>query len=198
MTVHRALPVLLCLLALAATACGSESDADDTTLLARSEAQRLDQRVARIGQLAAEGRCDAARDNLSDYAFRVEQLPERRDPELRARLQEGAANLERTLAAECDRPATTTETTETTEPETEPPTTTTDEVPTEPPATTDTEPEPEPEPEPDPEPAPQEPDDGGGDGATPPGQGGTPPGQGGTPPGQAPDGSGGAAAPEGA
>jgi outer membrane biosynthesis protein TonB len=199
-TVPRALPALLCLLALALGACGDDSSADDTALLARSEAQRLDARVTRIGQLAAQGRCAAARDNLGDYTFRVGQLPERRDPELRARLQEGAANLERTLAEQCDQPEPATESTATTETQTEPvpAPTETETEPTEPPATTDTTPvEPEPAPVPEPAPAPA-PDDGGGDDGAPPGQGGTPPGQGGTPPGQAPDGSGGAAAPEGA
>ncbi len=163
MTVHRALGVLICLLALAFAACGGDADPDDTSLLARSEAQRLDERVSRIGQLADEGRCDAARDNLRDYAFRVEQLSERRDPELRSRLREGATNLERTLARQCDTPEqVTTETTETTEPETEPAPTTTEAAPVEPTPTVETQPV-EPAPEPVPTPTPEEQEGGAGD-----------------------------------
>jgi len=193
--VRRAL--LLCLFALVPVACGEE-ERDEAALLSATEARELDQRVARIGELAAEGRCTAARENLGNYAFLVEELPERRDPEVRAQLRDGAGELERTIAAECARPesAATTEATtapETTESVPEPEPTVTEEVPVEP--------EPEPEPAPTGEvPAPEAPGEdgegGAGDEGVPPGQGGTPPGQGGTPPGQvAPDASGGAQAP---
>jgi hypothetical protein len=195
--VPRAVPVLLCLLTLALAACGGGDDErEPTALLSRSEAQRLDERVSRIGQLAAEGRCEAARDNLRDFAFRVEQLPERRDPDVRRELEDGAGELERTLERECapeEAPETTGSTT--TEPEVETAPETTEEV--APPPTTTEEIEPAPV-DPTPTPVPDEDGEGGaGDEGTPPGQGGTPPGQGGTPPGQLPDDSGGVQAPGG-
>ncbi|HEV2813115.1 MAG TPA: hypothetical protein VGW10_07690 [Solirubrobacteraceae bacterium] len=126
------LALVLGLLAAFAVACGDEGD--DRKLLAPSRAEAIRTELDTIAERVERGECtklDPAFQRLNEA---IDRLPATTDRELRARLREGADNLEEIAPGECreQRPETT-ETTET-QPET---TTTPPETETAPPPTTE-------------------------------------------------------------
>ena len=166
---------LACLLALALglAACGG---GDESALLPGPRADALLEALDQVDQDVSRRDCDGAEEALTALRRQVQGLPRRVDRDLRARLEEGTATLERQAAEQCAEP----EPTETTEPtETVPtetvPTETTETVPTEttptetvPTTPTDTEPTTPTEP-----PPPQDDDSGPGNSDDAPGQGGS-------------------------
>jgi len=121
-------------LALALTACGSE---DRGGLLSPGSAQALSDRLSEIQARVADGECTALGGDLSQLQGAVVNLPASVDAKLRARLEDGVANLAQIAPPECL--GTTVETTTPTETET----THTDTIPT---TTTPTTAEPTPTP----------------------------------------------------
>ena len=183
MTVRPPLPAMIAALALGlavpfAAACGEEREG----LIGPNRAADMQEHLDRIDELVAGGRCEGVTDRLDALAAEVQDLPQSVDADLRARLEEGVANLQTQAPEECrDQNTTDTTTTPETTPETVPEETVPEEtVPQETVPQETTPPETTP------------PDDG----VTTPGEGGTPPGQGGTPPGQQDEDSGGEEAPQ--
>jgi hypothetical protein len=163
MTVRRPLACLVLLafglLTAFATACGGGGD-DERALLGERRAASMRDDLDKIADYVSAGRCDAARDRLDSLRAKVNDLPQRTDPDLRDRLTEGVAHLEQISPEECrDNDDTqTTETTETvpeTTPETVPPPTATEPPPTQ---TTPPPTETQPPPQTEPAPAPEQPD----------------------------------------
>ena len=142
-----------------AAACGEDREG----LLTATRAERMQDHLDRIDELVASGRCEGVADRLRALSAEVEDLPESTDSGLRARLEEGVANLEQQAPEDCRGDRTTETQPETQTQETVPETTPTETAPAEttPPETTP------PETTPPSEEVPEE---------TPPGQG-TPPGQ---------------------
>ena len=158
MTVRPRLPLLLAALLLGlavpfAIACGES----DEGLLSPGRAEGLKANLADLERHVDAGRCTEASAELENLQGQVADLPASTDPDLRATLEEGVANLASIAPRECS-DSQTQETEPPTTTETEPPPTTT----TAPPTTTETAPPPtttEPPPtttEPPPETAPPE------------------------------------------
>ena len=131
---------LLGLLTTSAAACGEE-ERPRSGMLAQSRAQSIKSSLADVQEAVRDGSCTRVDEELRGLRTKLEQLPQRTDDELRARLDEGARRLEEQAPSECDanQPETTPKTTPETTPEAVPET-----VPTEPPPaeTTPTQPPP--------------------------------------------------------
>ena len=110
---------------LAFTGCGQRS-----SLIPQSNAEPLQQKLDEIDRLLASGECVGLPSAIADAQEQVNAFPSSVDRALRARIEEGLANLTTQAPRDCAEGVTTTTTTQTTATTTTPPTTATQTTPT--------------------------------------------------------------------
>ena len=131
MSVRLPLAFLLGVAVAALVACGGGSS---DKLIPASSAGHIKNDLADLRQAIDEHACDAAQQKLTQLKQRIDNLPSSVDARIRRRLRSGVAKLEARVPVDCQKPATTTETTppttETTPTTTETTPTTTETTPT--------------------------------------------------------------------
>jgi hypothetical protein len=80
----------------ALSACG-----DDSKLIPSGRAAAMEAELDRVAAGLSSGNCDAAQVALSRVQGQIVNLPRSTDPELRARLEQGVANLQQRVPTAC-------------------------------------------------------------------------------------------------
>ena len=120
MRMRRALGLLLALASGAAcaglVACGSS---DNPHLLSAARADRLTEQLDKVQSAVDAHDCEAATAEVQKLEDEISSLPRDTDPRLQQTLQDGATNLSKRAADECQQTETTPTVTETTTQETQ-------------------------------------------------------------------------------
>jgi len=120
MTMRRPSPPALAALAAAALAgAGLSACGGDSSLIPGGRASAMEAELDRVAAGVSSGDCEAAQVALSRVQGQLVNLPRSTDPELRARLEEGVANLQQRIPAACQAAASGTEQQDRTETDTQ-------------------------------------------------------------------------------